>query len=257
MSDLSQLNDFFSSFVRPILLGAPRAFGMLAVFPLLPAKLFPTPVRNGIAIALVLPAYPLLRSELGSAPDGTLAWLLFVIKEIAIGAGIGWAFGMLIWAVETVGALLEIQTGTATGGVFDPISNQQAAVYTQWLRDTALILFLVLGGFLAMTHALHQSYVVWPVTEGWPQSPQQAWANALTITGKMLALGLTLALPLIICLLIIELGLGLLNRSLPQLNVFAVSMPLKMLGAMFGFALIVVYYIDILAYQIPRIFVPR
>jgi type III secretion protein T len=244
---IGDIREFLGSIDDPLMLGAPRALAMMAVFPMLPSTSFPMMLRNGIAIALVMPMYPVLKAHVPDAPTVAWEWLAFMLKEAAIGAAIGWSFGMLIWTLEMVGSMLEIQSGTATSVIFNPASGELAGIYTQFLRDTAIVLFLSLGGLLAMSGALFHSFVVWPVTEPLPRSPEAAWHAAVGSSSRFLSLGLSLGLPLVVALLVIELGLGLMNRSLPQLNVFSLSMPLKMLGAMFGLTLIFGYYFDRIA----------
>jgi type III secretion protein T len=244
-TDLSGFSQIFSDITKPFVLGFPRVSAMLIVFPLLPSSLFPLALRNGIAIALLMPAYPLLRAALPDAPETPLLWLLFIAKESAIGAAIGWGFGVIIWAMEMVGGLLDIQTGTSSGATFDPLSQQPAAVYSQLMRNIAIIIFLGVGGFLALTRMFYESLRVWPTQANFPLNPEMVWDMARTSSTQMLSTILAIVLPFIVLLLIIELGLGLLNRTLPQLNVFSLSMPIKMLAAVLILALALGYLSDL------------
>jgi type III secretion protein T len=244
-TDLSGFSALFSEITKPMMLGFPRVLAMLLVFPLLPTSLMPLAVRNGIAVALLLPAYPLLRAALPDAPDEPLRWLIFIAKECAIGAAIGWAFGVIIWAMEMVGDLLDIQTGTSTGATFDPLSQHPAAVYSQLMRNIATAMFLGVGGFLAMMRMFYESLQVWPMKANFPLNPTVVWEMMRTSSTHILSTTMAIVLPFIVLLLIIELGLGLLNRTLPQLNVFALSMPIKMLVAMLLIALALSYLSDL------------
>ncbi len=252
MDDFGAVDDLFTMLVKPLLLGAPRAMAMLLVFPLLPGDTFPRHVRNGVALALLLPVYPLLRAALPEAPASPHGWLFFLLKESAVGASIGWSFAGVIWAFETLGALLDIQTGLSSAETFDPASGTSIAVYARALRETALVLFVALGGLLIMTGALHRSYLAWPVTQAFPRSAADVHASFSGVAGQVLTLGMSLALPLLVLLLLIELGMGLLNRTLPQLNVFSLSMPLKVLGAGIACALSLSYYVEVLQSQLWR-----
>ena len=245
-NDLSGFSQLFGEITKPILLGFPRALAMLIVFPLLPAQLVPLALRNGLAIALLLPVYPVLRAALPESPDAPLNWLFYVAKEAAIGAAIGWSFAILIWAMEAVGGLLDIQTGTSSGATFDPLSQQPAAVYSQLLRNIAVAIFLSVGGLLVMLRLFYESLLVWPTKSPFPLSPMVVWEMARNTSTQMLSLALSIVLPLLVLLLIIELGLGLLNRSLPQLNVFSLSMPIKMVAALLLTGLALGYLSDLI-----------
>ena len=216
---------------------------MLIVFPLLPAQLVPLALRNGLAIALLLPVYPVLRAALPESPDAPLNWLFYVAKEAAIGAALGWSFAIVIWAMEAVEGLLGIQTGTSSGATFDPLSQQPAAVYSHLLRNIAVAIFVGVGGLLVMLRLFYENLLVWPTKPAFPLSPLVVWDMAQNTSLQMLSLALSIVLPLplpllvlllllLLLLLIIELGLGLLNRSLPQLNVFSLSLPIKMVAAL-------------------------
>jgi type III secretion protein T len=257
--ELTGFSQLFSEITKPILLGFPRALAMLIVFPLLPVSLVPLVLRNGLAVAILLPVYPILRAALPDSPDAPLAWLFYVLKEAAIGAAIGWSFAILIWAMEAVGGLLDIQTGTSSGATFDPLSQQPAAVYSQLMRNVAVTIFLGAGGLLIMMRVFYESLRVWPATAVFPLTPDIVWEMARSSSTQMLTMSLSIALPFIVLLLIIELGLGLLNRSLPQLNVFSLSMPIKMIAAILLLMLALGYLSDLVIQfvgsrdQLPRL----
>lgn len=246
INNLSEFSQLFGEITKPLLLGFPRMLAMLIIFPMLPTSVFPLVLRNGIAIALLLPVYPLLRAALPDSPDAPLSWFFYVLKEAAIGAAIGWSFGIIIWAFETVGGLLDIQTGTSSGATFDPLSQQPAAVYSQVMRNIAIVIFLGVGGLLALIRVFYESLQVWPVRSAFPLSPDMIWEITRNSSTKMLTLGLSIVLPFIVLLLIIELGLGLLNRTLPQLNVFSLSMPIKMLAALLLLSLALGYLSELI-----------
>ena len=244
--ELSGFSQLFGDITKPIVLGFPRALAMLIVFPLLPVSLVPLVLRNGLAVAILLPVYPVLRAALPDAPDAPLAWFFYVLKEAAIGAAIGWSFAIVIWAMEAVGGLLDIQTGTSSGATFDPLSQQPAAVFSQLMRNIAITIFLGVGGLLIILKVFYESLMVWPTKSAFPLSPAMVWDMTRNTSAQMLSLGLSIVLPLLILLLIIELGLGLMNRSLPQLNVFSLSMPIKMVAALLLLALALGYFSDLI-----------
>ncbi len=250
--DIQAFASSVGEIVKPLLLGFPRVLAMMSIAPLLPTGLFPTPLRNGICLALLLPLYPVLYAGVADRPTETLGWIMYMSKEMVIGAAIGWAFGVLFWAFESVGNLMDIQTGTATGATFDPLSQQQAAVFAQLLRHFATAAFIGAGGVLAMARVLYESYRVWPLNAMLPMNMTSVWELARASSTQMLSTALAIALPFIVLLLLLELGLGLLNRSLPQLNVFQLSMPIKMLGALIMLGLAVSYLGDLIAQFVAR-----
>lgn len=241
--DLSAIGDL----MKPLTMGIPRVLAMLLVFPLLPGNTFPLTVRNGVAVALTVPLYPLMRASAEAAPTEMFGWLAFLVRELAIGALIGWLYACVIWAFQLAGDLLDTQSGTSVAAVFDPMSRESAATFAQFLRTFALLVFLLVGGLHAMLGTLYESYRLWPVTGGFPLSPRELSDRVIASSVGYLSLGLALALPLVMLLFVVEFGLGLISRSLPQMNVFSLSMPIKMVVAMLGVALILGHHVDRLA----------
>lgn len=246
--ELGELAKGLAELTKPLTIGFARVSAMLAVFPLLSSNSYPIALRNGIALAMLMPIYPLLRASAPDAPDEILPWLFYLLKEVTIGSAIGWAFAVLLWAMESVGDLLDIQTGTSSGAVFDPISQQPAALFSLLMRGICVAAFIDAGGLLALMQVFYESLRVWPAKSALPFSPQEAWTLARTSSASMLTMALSVALPLVVLLLVVELGLGLLNRSLPQLNAFSLSMPIKIIVAMLMLMLASGYVIDIVAH---------
>ena len=251
-ADVQAFASALGDITKPLTLGLPRVLAMMTIAQLLPSGVFPAPLRNGICIVLLLPLYPVLQAGVADRPDELIGWIMYVVKEIAIGAAIGWGFALLFWAFESVGNLLDIQTGTATGATFDPLSEQQSAVFAQLLRHFAVTAFISLGGVLAMVRVLYESFRVWPPQALLPITMSSAWELTRASSTQMLSSAMAIALPFIVLLLLLELGLGLLNRSLPQLNVFMLAMPIKMLGALLMLALAVSYLGDLIMQFVAR-----
>lgn len=92
------------------------------------------------------------------------------------------------------------------------------------------ILFVITGGLRAMIGMLYDSYKAWPISS---MSMKMGSAGlveiVLRLTNEMLALSLKIAAPFVIMMLVLEIGLGLLSRFAPQINVFFLSMPIKAL----------------------------
>lgn len=250
--DLVGFTKALGDVVEPLTLAFPRTLAMLSVLPLLPSSVFPLAIRNGVGLAMLLPAYPLLRLAIPDAPEGPVQWLLHIAKEVAIGAALGWGVGLLIWAFESVGGLLDIQTGTSSGAIFDPLTQQPSAVFAMLLRNLALAGFITVGGLLALLGVFYESLRVWPVTAPMPIDAATAWRVGLDSSTQLLAATLSVALPFIVVLLLIELGLGLVNRSLPQLNVFQLSMPVKMTGALVMLLVALSHLLDVVVRFVAR-----
>lgn len=243
------LNALFA-LAKPITLAMPRLAAVLLVFPLVPTSLFPAMLRNGLVVALALPLYPLMLASVPDEPASAAAWVPYLLKEFAIGATIGWMFACLIWAFQIMGDVLDAQAGTGFSAMFDPMSGSQTAVFATFLRQFAVVAFLLVGGLFVMLNVVYDSFIVWPIGGTLPLSPARMFDAFLSQTVTMFSLALSLVLPLAFLLLILELAVALISRSFPQMNVFTLSMPVKMLAAILGLVLVMTYLTERLAAQI-------
>jgi type III secretion protein T len=246
---LDTLKALYEGLLMPLSLGMPRMLAMMMVFPLLPTAMFPALLRNSVAISLVLITCPLSLSQIGATPPSPLSWLLLIGKEVLIGAAIGWVFALLVWSLESVGALIDIQTGSNNGAIFDPINNESGGPWAPFMRSVAIVLFLSYGGLMVMLGCLYRSYIEWPITSFYPPSLDHFESWSIDRLKALLASTASLATPVIGVLLVVEMGIGLVNRAVPQLNVFTFSMPIKGAVAVVAVLLTMQYYFDITRFE--------
>jgi type III secretion protein T len=213
-------------YVQPLVLGLPRIGIMLLILPTLPDAIVPRLVRAVFAISLLLGMYPMLQAQIPvtSFPN-SLPFLL--AKELCVGALLGVALSSLFWAIQSVGALIDNQVGTNTAEIFDPFGGHSGGPWASFTSMLCSVLFVSLGGFQVCYSLLVESFVVWPLSSDWITLNVPITSLGESVARDVAANALRLAMPVIFLLCIVELGLGLINRAAPQLNVFAIAMPIK------------------------------
>jgi flagellar biosynthetic protein FliR len=208
-----------------------RILALLATAPILHDRTVPARLKIGLAFAItVLVAPTLPASPVGIGSPGALAALA---QQLAVGAALGFAMRVVFAAVEVAGEQIGLQMGLSFGGFIDPQSGAQSPLLGSFLGLVAAFLYLSLDGHLHLVAVLVESFSVWPVA---PQpSPALDPLRLAAWGGEVFRLGLHLALPVLATLLLVNLALGVLARSAPQLNIFAVGFPATLLA---GFALV-------------------
>ena len=200
-----------------------RCTGFVVAAPLLGHRAIPSPVKAGLIGVL---AITLARSA-ATAP-GAMPVLLAAPIELAIGLSLGFIISLGFQAVELGGRLLSLQMGLSLGAVFNPTSHDGSTSFDPFFSIFAGILFLSLNLHLAMIQALASSFTTLPMGGGWPAD---LWLLAARMTALSLELGTRIAMPLALVLLLAELAVALVARAIPQINVFFLGLPLKiMLG---------------------------
>jgi type III secretion protein T len=158
-------------------------------------------------------------------------WIAIAGKEALIGVMLGLGFGIFFWAIQSVGDLIDFQTGSANAPFFEPVGGHQGGPTGQFLGWVVITLFMSVGGLLAMVGVIVDSFRIWPVASFFPNVGAVLEQFAVRQGDTLFLWTVKLAAPVILVLLLVELGIGLIGRVAPQLNVFVFSQPLKSLLA--------------------------
>jgi type III secretion protein T len=209
-----------------MLAALPRVGAAITAAPLFPASLFPTLLRSSMAVMLSLFLYPHLAAHLPPVM-GALMWLAWVGKEAFLGSLIGLAVGTLIWALESVGGMMDFQVGWSNAQLFDPFGGHDAGPLSTLMGRLGLTLFVVAGGLQVFFSLLFESFRLWPTESFYPPLGGRLAQFAGAWGGSLLEMVVRLATPAILLLVMIDLGFGLVNRVVPQLNVYYFTMPIK------------------------------
>lgn len=224
MAELAALEQTVSSAALTL----PRLASVFAVMPFLSGQLLNGFVRAGLLGMLALFMSPIA----GEMPPLSLGlWLLIACKEALIGLLLGLGFGIFIWAIQSVGDLIDFQTGSANASFFDPVAGHDNGPTGEFLGWLVITLFVAAGGLLALVGVIVDSYRLWPVASFFPNVGKVLEEFAIRQGDTLYLWIVKLASPVLLVLVLVELGMGLISRVAPQLNVFVFSQPLKSLLA--------------------------
>jgi type III secretion protein T len=156
---------------------------------------------------------------------------LIAAKEALIGVLIGLGFGVFIWAIQSAGDLIDFQTGAGNAAFFDPAAGHEGGPTGNFLGWLVITLFVSAGGLLVLIGVLIDSYRIWPVASFFPKIGAVIEQFAVRQGDSLFLWIVKLSAPVIFVLLLVDLGMGLVARIAPQLNVFVFAQPLKSLLA--------------------------
>jgi flagellar biosynthetic protein FliR len=217
----AELNAWIAGLMLPLA----RVLGMISSAPLFSNGAVPLRIRVGFGLAASMAVIPVLPPAPPIDPGSGLGLAVFA-QQIFIGIAIGFVMRLVFAAVDLAGELIGLQMGLSFATFFDPESNGQTAVLSEFMSLLSTLIFLALGGHLMMIEALVRSFEWLPIRE----APVQAlgWAEVAGTGALLFAAGLLLSLPLITALLITNIAMGVLTRAAPQINLFAVGFPITM-----------------------------
>lgn len=162
-------------------------------------------------------------------PPVLSAFVCAAAAELVTGATLAFAFHTAFGAVSFAGKLIDVQVGFGIANVYDPVTHSQAPVTGALLGMLAMMLFYALDMHLVLFQGLAHSLRALPL--GQPLSGLDA-PVLLRQFGLLFSLGLMIGAPLVFALFLIDIALGVLSRGMPQMNMFAVGVPVKIAGAL-------------------------
>jgi flagellar biosynthetic protein FliR len=217
----AQLNAWLINFIWPLT----RILGLIMVVPVFGHRAVPARVKIGLGIFIALIVSP----ALPPMPDvGLGSWygLQILVQQLLIGLAIGFVMRIAFAAVEAAGEIVGLQMGLGFAAFFDPQSAGQTLVLARFFNILAVLVFVAVNGHLLLLGILVESFQTLPIS---PQPVAAAgFHNVAAFGSTVFAVGLQLALPLIAILLMTNLALGILTRSAPQLNIFAIGFPITL-----------------------------
>jgi flagellar biosynthetic protein FliR len=214
--DLSVLERFAMLLVRP---------GMLvALTPALGGAHLPMPVKIGLTVLIGIGLLPSVAVPRG-LPELTLS--VVIAREAVIGLSLGFAVRALIAGAEFAGHLSGQQIGFSYGATIDPQSGVRNNMLATLYGSLATLGFLAINGHHAVLRALAQSYAGLPIGGGGLDA--SVVTSVRDILGLVFVVGVRLAAPFIVVLLVVELVVGLISRSAPSLGFMVIGYPLRLI----------------------------
>lgn len=226
MIDLSVVERFALLLVRP---------GMLVlVAPGIGGQHIPVPAKVALVVFIAIGLTPAVNAP-RALTDLSLA--LTVGREVAIGLSLAFVLRALIAGAEMAGHLSGQQIGFSYGATVDPQSGVRNDVLTVFYGLLATLGFLAINGHHALLRALAESYRGLPIGVGHLQP--SIVQSVREILGLVFVVGLRLAAPVLVVLLLVELAIGLISRSSPALSYMVIGYPIRIVIGLLLLAAIV------------------
>jgi len=207
-----------------LLLVLARVAGLLVAAPILGHLLLPRLVRAGLAIVLALALAPVVAAPT-TLPTTLLALIGALAVETAFGLLLGFIAELVFAGVQLGAQLAGMQIGFGLDNLIDPGNNSQSTVVAHWYRLLALLVFLALDVHHLLLEALIASFQ--SAAPGSLAAGRIRVEGVLAAAGDVFSLGVRIAAPVLIALLLTNAVLGVIARTIPQVNVFVVGFPLN------------------------------
>jgi len=215
---------------------ATRLSAMFIVAPVFSSRMIPARIKAGLVIIISYITLPIVAAEGGTVPEGIVAFATLAVKEAIIGFAFGLVAQFLFAAFQTAGAFIDVTAGFAIAQTFDPTSNVSTSILGRWYNLVAIAAFLALGGHQLLVAGVVRSFTLAPPLAN--PDLHAVVAGVLDQADDILLVVVQIGAPIIGALLITDVTLGVISRSVPQMNVFIVGLPLKIIVALAGSAIL-------------------
>lgn len=203
-----------------------RIAGLLMVAPVFGSRLVPLRIRLGLSLAVTLAVGPMVMPETPPPLLTSLAAGFVIAHEIVLGIAIGFTLQMIFDAVVIGGQTIAMSMGLGFAMMVDPQRGISVPVLSQFFVIMGMLIFLALGGHLALIRMLVDSFELLPI--GQSLSGNGIWA-LLSWGTQMFAGAVRVAIPAVTALLVVNIAFGVMSRAAPTLNLFAIGFPTTML----------------------------
>jgi flagellar biosynthesis protein FliR len=208
-----------------------RVGAILFTLPFLEARNVPVLVKVCLAIAISILVIPQLTVVTPSVFGDPVYLALGVLTEVGVGVVIGLTLQLVISGIQLAGQLAGFQMGFAIANVVDPASSLQIPIISQFLNLFALLIFFSINAHYYFIMALMDSFE--RIAPFGAQFDGRLLELIMKMTADIFVVALKIGAPITVALLLANVALGLTARTVPQMQLFIVAMPLKILLGLF------------------------
>lgn len=198
-----------------------RIAAVIGTAPVLSDANFPQRAKIGLAVLVTIVVAPALAGSVPTTPILSSDGLVLIVRQVVIGASMGFGMRLAMFAIQFAGDLCGLQMGLGFAQSFDPQHGQPSAVVGNLFGYLAALLFLSINGHLMVIAAVTESFSSLPIASAHPLALD--WQALALAGGSVFRLGLYLSLPVVSTLLLTTVILGVMTRSAPQMNLFAIG----------------------------------
>ncbi|MFD1735830.1 flagellar biosynthetic protein FliR [Bacillus salitolerans] len=217
--------DIFSFNLLGFLLILLRVSAFFVAVPIFSYRTIPTTHKIGLAVFLSWIMYYTVEIPT-FAFDGL--YILLILKEIMVGLLIGLIATILLTAIRVAGGFIDFQMGFAIANVIDPQTGTQSPITGQFLYIFALLFLLAINGHHMLLDGVFYSYQTIPIDQvGVPFGDEKMLNHIVSTFNSMFVIAFQMSLPIVGSLFLVDVALGIMAKTVPQLNIFVVGFPIK------------------------------
>lgn len=212
-----------------------RVSAMIITIPILGDSVVPVRVKGGLSLLITFLIFPFFQTASWTLSFNIFSLVFRMAGEIMIGVMIGFTGRLIFEGIQLAGQLIGFQMGFSIVNVIDPVNNEQVSIISQFQYLIAMLIFLIMNGHHIFLYAIAESFRILPPL-GFHFSAGMMQL-LLVFVRNMLEIAIKTGAPIIAVLMFMSVGLGLVARTVPQINIFIVGFPLQIAIGLIGIGL--------------------
>jgi flagellar biosynthetic protein FliR len=202
-----------------------RVAGIFSAIPVFGGRTVPLNIKVITILMITLVCFPVLRITAPQVPTDVFTLALLVMREVMVGVALGFITRIIFSAVEFSGQIIGMQMGFTISSIIDPSQGTQTQIMSVVQTLLATLMFLSMNIHHLFIRTIVDSFRIIPLG-GW-QLNAEIISFIVKSTSDIFILGIRLAAPVMVALLLTSVTLGIMARAFPQMNIFMISMPLN------------------------------
>ena len=215
---------------------ATRILAFIAVAPLFSSSWLPTLCRLGFGFACAWAIIPGLPPMIPWPGMGGAIVVLLV--QVVTGLTLGFLFRFLVGIFEFAAGWIALTMGLGFATTISSQYGEQSSTLSEIFKYGVVFLLIADGGIMGMLHVLSESFQIVPIGVLWPH---WNWLHLANFGQVLFTEGVLMALPVVLMLMVVNVGMAIIARVAPQINLFAVGFPIMILVGLAGIYVLVPY----------------
>ena len=233
---------------KVFLLVLTRVGAIFFMMPVFSSRALPTQIKAASSLVMAICLTPFVPLNSRDFPDSTIQYVFYVVSELFVGISLALILRLIFAGLQTAAQMAGFQIGFSVANIVDPHSGTQSVVVAEFAYLFALLLFLTANGHHYVLKVLHDSF--WILRPGELHLTRPIYDLVVDFGGKMFMLSVKLMAPVMTVLLLGQVALGILAKTVPQMNMLIMSFGLNVILGLFFLGITIQVFWPMLAHEI-------
>jgi len=220
-----------------------RVSAVIVFIPVLGDRNVSVKIKGGLALLISALLFPNVAVNAANVGFDIFSLFIRMGGEVLIGAAIGFTSQLLFSGIQLAGQLIGFQMGFSIANVIDPASSQQVSITAEFMYILMLLVFLAFNGHHIFISGLAKSFQTVPLL-GFSLSGKLT-AGMVDMMRSIFEVAVKIGAPLMALMFFITIGMGLIARTVPQINIFIIGFPLQIAIGLVGMGLTMPFFLTL------------